>query len=125
MWLACRHHIMELNAAIAFKTAFNEKSKNANIQVFEEFRKIWPNIAKSNYESCSNDNVVLKHILPIKNELIIFVKDQLLNFLQIRDDYKELLMLSLLVIGEKAHEYKIGTDKTYIFHTCGALHRAR
>lgn len=116
---------MELNAAIAFKTAFNEKSKSANIQIFEEFRKVWPNIDKSNYESCSNDNEVLKHILPIKNELIAFVNDQLLNFPQIRDDYKELLMLTLLVIGEKAPDYKIGMVKTYIVHTCGALHRAR
>lgn len=125
IWLACRHHMMELIVSVAFKTAFNEKSKSGNIQIFEEFRKIWIDIDKTNYESCSSDEELNKHILPIKNELIMFVKDQLKNHPQIRDDYKELLMLTLLVIGEKAPDYKIGIIKTYVVHTCGALHRAR
>ena len=124
LWLACRHHIMELVVAIAFKTAFKEKSVNADIQLFVKFRKVWHDIDKTKYESCLNDDKVLNYILSIKDELTTYVKDQLTNFPQIRDDYKELLV-TLLVLGEKAPDYKIGAVKTYFIHTCGALHRAR
>lgn len=100
IWLPCRHHIMELIAGAAYKTALNEKTASSNIQLFEEFRKVWPDIDKSSYESCSNDDYIKTHLLPVKEELAAFIRDQLSNFPQVRDDYKELLMLSLLVMGE-------------------------
>lgn len=53
-----------------------------------------------------------------QSKMNYFVKDQLQTFPQTRDDYKELLVLILLVLGEKAPEYKIGVDKTYVVHTC-------
>lgn len=116
---------MELIVGIAYQTALKEKSQNANIQLFDDFRKIWLDIDRISYESCTTDEDVHKHILPIKADLITFINDQLINFPQVRDDYKELLILALLVIGEKAPDYKIGTSRTYIIHSCGALHRAR
>ena len=45
------------------------------------------------------DEEVFTKLGTLKDEIVQFIKDQLLHF-QPRDDYKELLHLSLLFLGE-------------------------
>ena len=53
----------------------------------------------------------------LRNELITFIKQQLLLF-QPRDDYEELLLLSSIFLGET-------TDKGVKIRALGAYNRAR
>lgn len=114
--LACRHHIMELIIERVFNTLMGP-SNGPNIQIFQRFSNSWSQINKIEYTSGMMDDTVAKNIKPIKKFLIGFINDQLTKY-EPRDDYKELLQLSLLFLGVKI-------SKNVNVHAPGALHRAR
>ncbi|KAG0730224.1 hypothetical protein GWK47_003311 [Chionoecetes opilio] len=46
--LACRHHVMELILASAFKATFGDATSGPDVQLFKRFQKKWPTLIKSN-----------------------------------------------------------------------------
>ena len=95
---ACRHHVHELLRGAAFDSLF-EPSSGPNIKLFQRFREIWDTIDQDIHVSAMEDFKISALLMPLRNELIIFIKQQLFLF-QPRDDYEELLLLSLIFLGE-------------------------
>lgn len=88
---------MKLPISAVFNLLF-EPSSGPNIKLFERFQTQWKNISKFQYKSALEDENIIQHVLPVRDELITFLRNQLKNF-QPRDDYKELLQLALLFFG--------------------------
>lgn len=116
-YLACRHHMLELLAGAAFNALF-ESSAGPDIQLFRRFQDSWETIDQGKFESCLKDKKVTVFLTSaIRSNAITFIKDQLKNF-HPRDDYKELLELSLLFLGTNL-------TPNITIKTPGAFHRAR
>lgn len=94
LWLACRHHVLEIVLSKVFTLCFGPSS-SPEIPIFKRFKAAWNNITYDNYRGleCCND--------------IQFFKDSAVNSLQSalsknelpRDDYMEFIELALLVLG--------------------------
>lgn len=114
--LPCRHHMHELIVAKVFETVI-ETSSGPQIKLFQRFASAWGSINKDEYEFGISDPSVAAMLEPVKPELLAFIHHQL-SVHQPRDDYKELLQLSLLFLGELPSRF------TSIYAP-GAYHRAR
>lgn len=109
LYLACRHHIMELLAGAAFKVTIESTTSGPKITLFEKFRTLWPDLQHDNFESGTLDPNITRHFpVGIRNEIIEFINDQIQNKVDsTRHDYIEMLKLGLLFLGEKIPNYKI------------------
>jgi len=118
LWLACRHHVHEVICGDVYKKLFGSSS-GPNVELFRRFKEFWPRIDQAAYEPCCDSRLV-GDLLPLKSEAVDFCR----NFLTAsterlpRDDYKELLELSLIFLGE------IPPHGVH-FRVPGAFHHAR
>jgi hypothetical protein len=94
MWLACRHHVMELILAKVFTLCFGPSS-SPDIPIFKRFKTAWEGITCKNFRG-----------LEIKEEAAIFCNSTVCSLgdvtrseSQIRDDYQELIELTMIVLG--------------------------
>ncbi|XP_044597242.1 uncharacterized protein LOC123273832, partial [Cotesia glomerata] len=112
--LPCRHHILEVVLKAVFDCQiFN--SSGPNVPLFVRFRKEWDALDLTKFESGINDpiiyNILENDILDIRE----FAETQLtLN--HDRDDYLELLKLTLIFIGV--------VPDNVVFRVPGAMHQA-
>lgn len=116
LWLACRHHILEivLEAIVVLAVGV---SSGPEIQIFKRFQKRWPQINQENFKTVNADPEILMYVEDVSNIMISFATHQLKQF-QPRDDYKELLNLTIIFLG--------GTpEKGVSFRAPAGLHRAR
>lgn len=115
--LACRHHIFEIIISKVFNYFPIEHQSGPDLLLFKTFSKFWKNINKEGYESVMLDDSYSFDLKLVKNDIINFIRNQL-SIYQPRDDYKELLHLSLIFLGENIGEnVKIQAPE--------AFHRAR
>ncbi|KAE9523786.1 hypothetical protein AGLY_015846 [Aphis glycines] len=91
LYLACRHHILEIVLGAIFTVCYNSPSTGPNIQIFLTFQQQWKNIDKNKFQ-------VLEERISNRDEVIIFCKEQLISF-HSRDDYRELLELIIIYLG--------------------------
>lgn len=92
-------------------------SKSPNIEFFGHFKDFWPRINQQSFCTAVEDDTLAIMIAPWKDDVIKFALAQLKKF-QPRDDYRELLELSIIFLG--------GTPERGIrFQYPGAIHRAR
>src|SRR6218665_3197714 len=105
--LACRHYIMELIVARVFDMLMG-LSSGQNIKLFHRFGECWSYIDRSTYESGLKVQSIALVLEPIRDELIQFIQKQLVQF-QPRDDYRELLQLSLVFLRSvsEAHVHRL------------------
>ena len=108
LYTACRLHISELLLTAAFQ-AHMAPSSGPDIQIFKRFKKNWCFIIQ--------DNVSSPLELENSDEIIQFCKD-LLNESHPRDDYQELLELTVMCLGGQPKRKKH-------FMQPGAMHQAR
>lgn len=112
LWLACRHHILEIVLSKAFTLCFGPSS-SPDIPLFKRFKAAWPLIYKDKYQPLKEapDSAHLK--LTAVNALLVTLGSKK----QPRGDYMELLELSLLALGHTP-------DKIH-WRAPGAVHHAR
>ena len=91
LWLARRHHIMELILEAVVVQALGS-SNGPEILIFKRFRTAWPNIDQNKFSTVSSDPDALRCVENVASSTISFAEKQL-NDYQPRDDYKELLKL--------------------------------
>jgi len=116
LYLACRHHILELVLACVFTTSMGPTS-GPDVQIFKRFQKHWEYIDQSNFKPAVVADDTHNSIADVKDEAIDFAMKQLQTF-QPRDDYRELLELVIIFLG--------GTPQRGIhFMAPGAIHHAR
>ena len=100
-YLACRHHILDLIAAATFKKVL-PSSSSPNIQLFKCFKDNWEFIDQAKYEDASTDEVAASGVEDIQEEMMKFIEGVLTTETQPRDDYKELMELTLLFLGRSS-----------------------
>jgi len=95
--LACRHHVIELILAAAFKEVMGPSS-GPTIQLFKRFREQWPYIPHEDPEAI--DNVVDPRIdlVPSWKEASIGAMERGIQSKKVREDYRELCNLSLFYL---------------------------
>ena len=113
--LACRHHIYELVCEKAFTTCFGPSS-GPEIQLFKRFKNNWEQLDRSIPRAFELDE--MSGPLREQHEELLLEFQCLLETQHPRDDYRELLELSIIILG--------GQPKRGIrIARPGALHRAR
>ena len=113
LYLACRHHIMELIIGAAFKAKMPDVT-GPNVPIFGKFRKNWSEMDTTQVQHGLTDlEPELKQEIP---NVVKFIKEHL-EKQQPRDDYKELLMLSLMFLD--------AADEPIRLMKPGACHHAR
>lgn len=116
LWMACRHHIMEILLEAIVVQALGPSS-GPEILIFKRFRSAWPNIDQNKFSIVSSDPDALRCVENIAGSAISFAEKQL-NDYQPRDDYKELLTLTIIFLGAVP-------NKGISFRAPAGLHRAR
>lgn len=92
-------------------------SSGSEILIFKRFRNAWINIDKNNFSPIFNDSSALKDIANVSTN-VISVGQKKLNQYQPRDDYKELLNLTIIFLGGVP-------EKRISFRASAELYRAR
>lgn len=105
LWLPCRHHIFELVLAGVFNSSKACIMSGPDVPLFKRFKSAWESIDKSKYSDFKSDSVLYDVLKGHTEEIIEFAKNSLKE-LQPRDDYKELLNLTLIFLGEKIEVFE-------------------
>src|SRR6218665_2369369 len=114
--LARHHHISEIMLEKVFGMQY--VSKSHEIELFGHFKDIWHLLDKSSFSTAVEDGNMASTIAPWKDSVTEFAKDQL-EKRQVRDDYRELLGLSVVFLGGTR------SPRGIRFQYPGAIHRAR
>ena len=117
LYFACRHHVMELVAKAAFTTLF-KSTRGPDEVLFKRFQAKWETIDKDKFQSGADHEDVALIIGNYKSDLILWAEKSMKEMKDLRDDYRELLELSLIFLG--------GTPPRGVhFNRPGAMHHAR
>lgn len=113
LWLACRHHVLEIILSKVFTFCFGPSS-SPDIPIFKRFKAAWQYIRQDNYQPLGEiPNPGEDFKLSAINVLSVALKSK--N--QPRDDYMELIELALLALGH--------TPAKVHWRAPGAVHHAR
>ena len=127
LFLACRHHILEIISAAVFDLFF--KSSGPQIALFGRFKEQWKFIDLAKYAAIDVHIPGVKSDMTsaenawfyqTKADMINFLQNQMSQEAQPRQDYLELVKLSLAILGSDV----LG-DVPVHFSPPGAYHRAR
>ena len=114
---ACHHHILEILVSKVFAECFTSASTGPDILLFQRFKKNWRWVITDQFQPFNNNELAAEPLLADRLEVIACCEAQLHNS-QPRDDYRELLELTIISLG--------GIPQRGIhFYYPGALHRAR
>lgn len=109
LYFTCRHHIFEVILGAIFTLTFGD-SKSPNVGIFVEFRKEWNGIKnKDDLEELPNTLFQSPLTKRSKSETIQSLQNILSDETSYvpRDDYRELIHLTLLILGVKNPNYKL------------------
>ena len=113
LWFACRHHVCEVISSNVWKELDVEPLKSPNFTIFSKFKSNWNRIV--NVLNNSSD-MYLNTVQHDENILLLFKSFSEESYP--RNDYKELIELSIVFLG--------GSDVTkYKFKRPGALDKCR
>lgn len=114
--LACRHHVHEIMLEEVFLVTMGP-STGPDIGIFKRFKSHWSKMALVDYKTGLCDSDVASALQNVADEIIHFCIQQL-EVVQPRDDYRELLELTIIFLG--------GVPPRGVrFAKPGAMHRAR
>lgn len=116
LYLACRHHVMELIIGAAFDQVLRGSS-GPDIGLFKRFQEYWPFIDRGNFQPASTDPHVEQLVADSCREILEFCQIQI-DIQHPRDDYREFIELSMIYLGQTP-------PRGIHFLFPGAMHRAR
>lgn len=119
LWLACRHHVLEVLCSDIFKKVFGPTS-GPNVILFRRFQEFWPNIDQVAYKPCADTRLMTESLAVLKQEILKFCQDILTGNRGAipREDYRELLELTMIFLGQTP-------PRGIRFRVPGAFHHAR
>jgi len=118
VWIACRHHVMEIVLSNVF-TSLLGATDSPSTALFKRFQKSWPSIDKDEYAVATDDLFQDPVLNKLRLEMLEYLP-RALEVQQPRDDYQELLRLSLLFLGGDNADKGSST-----FRAPGPTHHAR
>jgi len=92
LFLACRHHVMELIVGTAFEKTAIGTSTGPDIQIFKRFREQWQFINCDSFQVASSDSSMELLVAPHRSDILSFARSYLQTE-QPRDDYREFFEL--------------------------------
>jgi hypothetical protein len=110
-WLACRHHIMEIIPSKVFTMCFGPSS-SPDMPLFKKFKSVWSSIDKTSFSGLQ----IKAELSDLSGSTITFLQRESLSE-QLRDDYKELVELTQIVLGSPPSKIH--------WRAPGAVHRTR
>ncbi|QQP38280.1 Uncharacterized protein FKW44_018816 [Caligus rogercresseyi] len=96
LYFACRHHIHELLLGEVFRMVMGPMS-GPNVSIFKRFQDHWQSIDQSQFESGASHPDVCPLLDPVDKA---WFESTLINCKSLRDDYRELLELTLIFLGQ-------------------------
>ena len=114
--LAWRHHILELVLGVAFAKCMGSAC-GRDILILKRFQTEWSSIDKGRSDNVFSDDLAMTELAQVRNDLLACCEAQLQDH-QPRDDYAELLELTLLFLGKRPPD---GTK----FRPTGPMQQAR
>jgi len=135
LFLACRHHMLEIVSAAIFDRFF--KSSGPQIGIFSRSEEQWPFMNQADFEpmvtvseqspsaASQSDlpNDELQWLQQTSSGIVVFLHDLLTSKAQPRQDYLEFIKLVLIVLN-KADLVTDGNAEAHVSPP-GAYHRAR
>lgn len=95
--IACRHHILELLPAAAFKKVMGDTS-NPEVLLFKRFQAQWEHLDTQSYDDYSTDETVFHALCDVRESLVLFLHSSLEKN-QPRDDYREIVEITAIFLG--------------------------
>lgn len=119
LWLACRHHTHELILKGVFEKCTGIQSSGPDILIFRKFKNQWNSFDKKSYTTVLDDRKAVQNFIEDQRvKMIDYLQEVIRDGSHPREDYKELLCLSLLFLGG-------WSESDFKFRVPGALHQAR
>lgn len=94
LWLACRHHVFEIILSKIFTLCFGASS-SPQIPLFKRFRDVWETLPKEHYNCLDLDTNAEQFAENTLESLTALFGQN-----QVRDDYKELIELTMIVLNK-------------------------
>lgn len=117
LYLPCRHYIFE----IILRSIFDEKiallSTGPNVTIFKRFQQSWSQIDQTKFKPGIKDAKINESLKNDLGEILDFVKSNLVEQ-QPREDYRELLELIMIFLGDIP-------PRGILFRVPGTIHHAR
>ncbi|KAE8739196.1 hypothetical protein FOCC_FOCC015302 [Frankliniella occidentalis] len=102
IYLACRHHVLEIPLQAAVTTAIGPFN-SPEVQLFKDFKSSWRNIDVQKFRAAPTDRAVKTAIETEKETVVAFLTKQIVASIplerQPRDDYLELAELLIIFSG--------------------------
>ena len=117
LWFACRHHVGEIVLSHVWNVLKIEASKSPEISIFQRFKEFFPSIPSAVEHL---DYFYEPHNLSDRKQEIVELCHNYLKQPCSRGDYKELVKLALLYLGDPTTKANYST-----FNRPGALNKAR
>lgn len=97
--LACRHHIFEILLEKVYTECMNSISSGPDIALFKRFQEKFRSLNLVAYNTLMDDEELKLKVSPYKEDVLSFCMEHLQKE-HPRDDYRELLELSIIILGE-------------------------
>jgi len=97
LYFAQRHHIFELVLETVFGIQM-KPSSSPDILIFKRFQSQWSFVDNTDYRTVVDDEYAADAVRNVKDHIIAFAEEQLSTHLP-RDDYRELLEITILFRG--------------------------
>jgi len=117
LYFACRDHFLEVVIGAVFSVLMGE-SQGPDILLFKRFQAQWETIDMSQFQTGVDNEEVFQLIGDQKADILDWAHRALENQKQLRDDYRELLEISIIFLGDIP-------SRGIHFQAPGAMHRAR
>jgi len=99
LYLACRHHILEIILQSVFVSSKFNPSSGPDIPLFKRFKNKWETIDKTKFSIWSTNNKAKNVLGVVRQEILMFAQKKLRDNFP-RDDYKEFLQLIVIFLGD-------------------------
>ncbi|KAL4113207.1 hypothetical protein QTP88_016873 [Uroleucon formosanum] len=117
LYVPYRHHIYEIVLRSVFYVKFGTTTSGPDVPIFKRFQQFWSNVNTTNFEPGIKNDYVEKLLHNVSEEIIDFSISYLNNMLP-REDYRELLELTIIFLGGVP-------PRGLSFKIPGAIHHAR
>ncbi|GBM76519.1 hypothetical protein AVEN_102302-1 [Araneus ventricosus] len=97
LFFSCRHRLYELVLKAVFEVKVQNVTTRPDIPLFKKLKDNWKNIDPTKIQ-CYRETAELFRTVPELENLLNFYLDELKNVM-VRDDYQELIELSIVFLG--------------------------
>ncbi|GBO39713.1 hypothetical protein AVEN_110341-1 [Araneus ventricosus] len=102
LFFSFRHCVYELVLKAVFEVKIKKVTTSSDIPIFKKFKDNWKNIDPTKIQ-CYRETVELFRTVPELENLLNFYRSELKNVM-VRDDYREVIELSIVFLGGDAEK---------------------